>query len=59
VRAGLVVGRTWRERKRPEVVIEGVILLHDDYDVIDLAQIAFGAKGMRDQQGERRESCQE
>jgi hypothetical protein len=40
---GLVIGTSGSESERPEVVIEGVVLLHDDDDVLDLAQVAVGA----------------
>ncbi|MDX6464856.1 MAG: hypothetical protein QOE55_8553 [Acidobacteriaceae bacterium] len=43
VMLGLVIGTTRRQCEGSEVVIEGVVLLHDDDDVLDLAQVAVGA----------------
>ncbi len=51
VMLGLVIWTTRRQGKGSEVVIEGMVLLHDDDDVLDLAQIAFGARRVRKYQG--------
>ena len=37
--------------QRPEVVVEGAILLHDDDDVIHLVQVAVGARSRGGQAG--------
>jgi hypothetical protein len=39
---GLVIGTTRRQGEGSEVVIEGMVLLHDDDDVLYLAQVAVG-----------------
>ena len=59
VMLGLVIGTTRSECEGSEVVIEGVVLLHDDDDVLDLAQVAVGAGRARKDQGKERYCCQE
>src|SRR3989442_15999034 len=37
-----VVGTARRVGERPEIVVERVVLLHDDHDVLNLAEVAIG-----------------
>ena len=43
VTVGLVVGTSGGEGEGAEVIVEGMVLLHEDDDVLHLVQIAFGA----------------
>jgi hypothetical protein len=45
VTSRLVIGASGGEGEDAEVIVEGMVLLHDDDDVLDLAYIAFGARG--------------
>src|SRR5262249_32570333 len=51
-----VIGAARRIGERTEVVVEGVVLLHHDDDVLDLAQVAVSVgRGRRQHRGEK--SC--
>jgi hypothetical protein len=53
----VVIPGAGRVSKHPKVVVEGMILLHHDNDVIDVAEISIGKSRVRRQknQNQRRE----
>jgi len=55
----LVVRTAGSVRERSEVIIEGVILLHDDDNVIDVVQIALGEDFGRASKWNEKECCKQ
>jgi hypothetical protein len=49
----VVVGAAWGIGERAEVIVEGVVLLHDHDDVLDFVHITVGESGFWYEQQER------
>ena len=47
VTVGLVIRTPWGQGESTKVVVEGMVLLHDDDDVLYFVQIASGARQVR------------